>query len=186
MSGVEFDPGFAPYVLAFQAPLAYIYSEINQFKNFSQKKLKFRQYHKKILELFYNNVGFYVGCLMWASYLKTQPKQEIISNPCYGEAYDEEANVEIVKYLIRFTELFPKDMKYFLGDVFDFEPKVLTILELYKEFLIINKGFTQSKYNTDILIPEKYSAKNPENYKEKIDEVLKNGDLKLLLNYFEV
>lgn len=64
LKGLEFDPGFAPYILAFQGTVEYLYADINRFRNFSQKKLKFMQYHKKILEVFNNNLGFYVGCLM--------------------------------------------------------------------------------------------------------------------------
>ena len=53
--GLEFDPGFAPHILAFRGTVEILYSDINRFKNFSQKKLKFMQYHKKILDVFYNN-----------------------------------------------------------------------------------------------------------------------------------
>ena len=47
--GLQFDPGFAPYILAFRGMVEYLYTDINRFKNLSQKKLKFRQYYKKIL-----------------------------------------------------------------------------------------------------------------------------------------
>lgn len=74
---LEFDPGFAPYILAFRGTVEYLYMDINRFKNLSQRKMKFRQYYKKFLELFNNNLGFYVGCLMWAAYIKTQPWSRI-------------------------------------------------------------------------------------------------------------
>ena len=38
--GFEFDPGFAPYVLAFKGTVEYLYADINRFKNFSQKKMR--------------------------------------------------------------------------------------------------------------------------------------------------
>ena len=41
LEGLEFDPGFAPYILAFLGSVEVIYAEINKFKNFSQKKMKF-------------------------------------------------------------------------------------------------------------------------------------------------
>ena len=50
--GLEFDPGFAPYILAFRGTVEYLYMDINRFKNLSQRKMKFRQYYKKFLELF--------------------------------------------------------------------------------------------------------------------------------------
>ena len=36
--GLEFDPGFAPYILAFRRTTEYLYADINRFKNFSQRK----------------------------------------------------------------------------------------------------------------------------------------------------
>lgn len=177
LKGLEFDPGFAPYILAFQGAVEYFYMDINRFKNFSQKKLKFMQYHKKMLQIFDNNLGFYIGCLLWASYIKTQPKQEILSNHCFGKSYNEEENTLETKFMIQFTELFPRDMKYFLGQNYCFDEKQFELLKVYEEFLIINKGFTESKYNTDILLPESIKTENAESYKEIIDDVLKTGDL---------
>lgn len=186
LKGLEFDPGFAPYILAFQGSVDYLYLDINRFKNLSQKKMKFRQYYKKILELFYNNLGFYAGCLLWAAYIKTQPEQKILSNHCFGKPYNEEENIAETQYLIRFAELFPKDMKYFLSENFEFDEKTMKLLNMYKEFLIINKGFTESENNTDILLPSGYNPENAESFKEIIEKVLETGDLKELLNYFEV
>lgn len=181
--GLEFDPGFAPYILAFRGTVEYLYMDINRFKNLSQRKMKFRQYYKKFLELFYNNLGFYVGCLMWAAYIKIQPKQEILNNPCLNQPYDEESNISDTEFMIKFLELFPKDMKYFLGENYEINQGDLKILEMYKEFLIINKGFVETKYNTDIKLPEGMKIDGAETYKEKINEVLKTEDLSKLLEY---
>ena len=183
LKGLEFDPGFGPYILAFTGSLDYIYADINKYKNFSQKKLKFMQYHKKILELFNNNAGFYVGCLLWAAYIKTQPKQEILSNHCYGQKYNKAENITETELMMRFSQLFPKDMKYFLGQNFAFDEKVLNLLKVYQEFLDINKGFTETKYNDDILLPEAVKTENAEGYKAIIDDVLKTEDLSNLLEY---
>ena len=181
--GLEFDPGFAPYILAFRGTVEYLYMDINRFKNLSQRKMKFRQYYKKFLELFNNNLGFYVGCLMWAAYIKTQPKQEILNNPCLNQPYDEESNISDTEFMIKFLELFPKDMKYFLGENYEINQGDLKILEMYKEFLIINKGFVETKYNTDIKLSEGMKTDGAETFKEKIDEVLKQEDLSKLLEY---
>ena len=186
LKGLEFDPGFAPYILAFRGTVEYLYLDINRFKNLSQRKMKFRQYYKKFLALFDNNLGFYVGCLMWAAYIKTQPEQEILGNHCLGQNYDEESNVSDTDFMIKFLELFPKDMKYFLGENFEFDSDYLKILEMYKEFLIINRGFVETKTNTDIKLPAEMKADNAESFKEKIDEVLKGEDLSKLLEYKEL
>ena len=182
-AGLEFDPGFAPYILAFRGTVEYLYMDINRFKNLSQRKMKFRQYYKKFLELFNNNLGFYVGCLMWAGYIKTQPEQDILNNNCLGGEYNEEENISDVDFMIKFLELLPKDMKYFLGMDYEINQDDIKILEMYKEFLTINKGFVNSKKNTDILLPAGMKTDGAENFKDKIDEVLKTEDLSKLLEY---
>ncbi len=181
--GLEFDPGFAPFILTFQGTLEYLYLDINRFKNLSQKKMKFRQYYKKFLDILYNNLGFYIGCLMWAAYTKTQPEQEILNNHCLGQEYDEEKNISETEYMITFVRLFPKDMKYFLGENFSFEPWVNEILEMYKEFLIVNKGFVDTKTNTDLVLPNNIKTEGAEDFKQKIDEVIKTQDLSKLIEY---
>ena len=179
LKGVEFDPGFGPYIMAFQGSIEYIYSDINRFKNLSQKKMRFQQFYKKILDIFYNNIGFYAGCLIWASYIKEQPKQKILNNGFLGKEYIESDNISETDYLIMFTELFPKDMKYFLGQDFSFDKNVVKLLETYKDFLVINKGFTESEYNTDIKLPEALKQ-DAFKLKEKADEAISLGDLSIL------
>ena len=183
LEGLEFDPGFAPYILAFLGSVEVIYAEINKFKNFSQKKMKFMQYHKKILELFDNNVGFYIGCLMWAAYLKTQPEQKILSNHCLGKEYNEEENVSEVDFMLEFPQLFKKDMKYFMGQNFEFNPQIINLLEIYKEFLTLNRGFVETKTNTDVVLPKAVKTEQAEEYKTMIDKVLETKDLSKLLEY---
>ena len=141
------------------------------------------QYHKKILQIFDNNLGFYVGCLLWASYIKSQPKQEILSNHCLGKDYNEEENVSETRFLMQFVNLFPKDMKYFLGQNYSFDDSKVQLLKTYEEFLVLNKGFTESKYNTDIILPSNIKTEKAEEYKAIIDEVLKTEDLSNLLKY---
>lgn len=181
--GLEFDPGFAPYILAFQGTVNYLYMDINRFKNLSQKKNKFRQYYKKILEVFNNNLGFYVGCLMWAAYIRTQEEQEIINNHCYGGKYNPEENTIETDYMINFVSLFPKDMKYYMSTSFEFDEGVSKILYAYKEFLTINKGFINAVTNMDILLPEGMKTEGAESFKEKIDDAIKEKNLSKLLEY---
>ena len=183
LSGLEFDPGFGPFILAFRGTVEYLYMDINRFKNLSQKKMKFRQYYKRFLEMFYNNLGFYIGCLMWAAYIKTQPEQEILNNPCLGGEYNDEENTADTDFMIKFLELFPKDMKYFLSTEYKINEDDMKILKLYREFLVLNKGFVNSKTNTDIVLPDGMKTKNTESFKDIIDEVIKSEDLSKLVDY---
>ncbi len=180
LKGLEFDPGFAPYILAFRGTVEYLYMDINKFKNLSQKKMRFKQYYKKILELFYNNIGFYTGCLMWAAYISQQPEQEILSNDYYGCEYNESENISDTQFLLQFTELFPKDMKYFLSENFEFDSSVKDLLSAYEKFLVLNKGFTITKNNTDIKLPKNIDISDVNKYKELIDEAIKEGNLNKL------
>lgn len=179
-SGLEFDPGFASYILAFHGTIQYLYTDINRFKNLSQKKTKFMQYHKKILDIFYNNIGFYTGCLMWAAYLKAQEEGKIISNPCFGARYNEEENISDTQYMLKFVELFPKDMKYFMGKDFSFEPEIIKLIMVYEKFLILNKGFTETKLNTDLILPDSLKTDKVDEYKKLIDEAISSGNLSML------
>lgn len=181
LEGLEFDPGFAPYILAFRGAVEYLYYDVKKFKNFSQKKMRFRQYHKKILDIFYNNMGFYAGCLMWAAYIKTQPKQKILSNHCFGKPYNESENKSETIFCAEFVKLFPKDMNYFLGESFEFKPEIPKLIETYEEFLVSNKGFVGTEYNTDIIIPDCVITENAEKYKDIIDKALKDENLSELL-----
>lgn len=184
--GLEFDPGFGPYILAFRGTVEYLYTDINRFKNLSQRKIKFRQYYKKFIDIFNNNLGFYIGCLMWAAYIKTQSEQDILNNHCLGQKYDEKANISDTEFMIKFLELFPKDMKYFLGTNYEIDKYDRQILEMYKEFLIINKGFVESKKNTDILLPANIKTEQAENFKKIIDNVINSKDLSKLVEYKEL
>ena len=183
LNGIAFDPGFGPYIMAFTGSVEYLYADINRFKNFSQKKMKFMQYYKKILDIFNNNLGFYVGCLMWAAYIKTQPEQKLLSNHCLGQEYNEEINISETQFMLNFTKLFSKDMKYFLGQDFSFDNSIVKLIEIYEEFLIINKGFVEAELNTDIKLPESIKIEQVDKFKTQIDEVIKMQDLSRLLEY---
>ena len=181
--GLEFDPGFSPYIMAFQGTVEYLYMDVNRFKNLSQRKMRFRQYYKKILDVVNNNLGFYIGCLMWAAYVLSQEEQPILNNHCLGNKYNEDENTSETDFMIRFTELFPKDMKYFLGELYSFNTQDINVLNTYKEFLTINRGFIDTKTNKDIKLPKNVNITNVEDYKEKIDEIIKSGDLAQFVKY---
>lgn len=177
--GVAFDPGFSQYVYAFEETLGYLYNDINRYKNFSQKKMKFMQYYKKILEMFYNNIGFYTGCLMWAAHIKSLPEQTILNNPYLGKEYIENIEIESVNFLRSFINSFPKDMKYYLAKDFLFDESYEKLINAYEQFLIINKGFTISEKISDIKLPDGLKIDSGD-YKEKIENAISKKDLSLL------
>lgn len=183
LNGIEFDPGFAPFILEFRGSVEYLYMEINRFKNLSQKKLKFMQFHKKFIEMFENNLGFYVGCLMWAAYIKTQPQQKILSNHCFGKTYNEAENIIDTQFMLNFTQNYPRDLKYYLGQNYNFDENKIKLINIYQDFLILNRGFVESENNTDIVLPEGLNLTKAEEFKSKIESVLETKDLSNLLKY---
>ena len=112
-----------------------------------------------------------------------ETKQKILSNHCFGQKYDEQQNISETQFMKEFITLFPRDTKYYLGKEFKFDEKISRLIQVYEEFLVLNKGFVESEYNTDIQIPESVNQVNAENYKSLIDEVLKTEDLSQLLKY---
>ena len=71
MQSVKFDPGYAQHTTILSISLEYIYSSINSYKNFGQKKAKFKMLYPQILRMVDNNVGFCLGSLLWAVYIKS-------------------------------------------------------------------------------------------------------------------
>ena len=61
--------------------------------------------------------------------------------------------------------------------------KVVDLLKVYEEFLVLNKGFVSSEFNTDIELPKSVKVADAVSYKSKIEEVLKTEDLSKLLEY---
>ena len=97
--------------------------------------------------------------------------------------YNELENLSETGFMLQFIDLFPKDMKYFLGQSYSFDEKQIELIKVYEEFLTLNKGFVESKYNTDIKLPESVKIEGAEGYKELIDKVLETKDLSKLLEY---
>ena len=116
LHSVLFDPGYAQHTTILSMSIEYIYAGINQFKNFNQKKTKFKMMYPQISHITDNNVGFCLGSLLWAVYIKSLGDNiEIEGNPCIGGTYDEAETIEEADYSIEFFEKLKKDTKYYLG-----------------------------------------------------------------------
>lgn len=187
---VLFDPGYAQHTTILSISAEYLYGAIYQFKNFGQKKMKFKMLLPQINRMVENNVGFCLGCLLWAVYIKGLGDVKIEGNPCLGDTYDKEEAVEEVDYSIEFFERLKKDMKYYLGANYEINPLHIKILELYKEFLVLNCSFVNTKTSNDVILPEGF--KIPDNETEltaiysKIQEVIKSGNLLDLTEVWEI
>lgn len=186
---VLFDPGFAQHTTILSISTEYIYNSVNQFKNFGQKKMKFKMFYPQIIKMTENNVGFCLGCLLWAAYIKGFKDVKIEGNPCLGDTYNKEEAVEEIDFSIAFFEQLKKDAKYYLGTEYEINPLYIKILELYKEFLVQNCSFVNTKTTADVILPESFivpEGENREKIHSKIQEVISTGNLLDLTDVLEL
>ncbi|MBD5403338.1 hypothetical protein HDR58_11160 [bacterium] len=184
---VLFDPGYAQHTTILSIGTEYIYASINQFKNFGQKKMKFKMFYPQIERMVNNNIGFCLGSLLWAVYIKTLGDIKIEGNPCLGGTYDKNEVVEEVDFSIEFFEKLKKDAKYYLGTDYKINPLHIDILNLYKEFLTLNCGFVNTNSTNDVQLPAKIKTPAKEELEKinnKIKEVIESGNLLDLTEVF--
>lgn len=182
-----FDPGYAQHTTILSINLDYIYLNLGQYKNLGQKKMQFKMVYQNILKMVNSNVGFCLGCLLWAAYLKSQGNVKIEGNPCLGGTYDEAETVEEADYSIEYYERLKKDAKYYLGLDYEINSLHVKILELYKEFLILNMGFVSTRTSEDIQLPTQIdipSSQDAQKIYDKIQEVIESGKLLDLVDVF--
>ena len=167
--GALFDPGFMQHIQVFSQNVDYAYYTIDRYKNFNQKKNCYKMFFPKINALLKDTIGFYLGCLLWAVYIKNKGSMPILNNFCYGGDYSHDVTMEEIVYIENYFEKMKKDSKYYTGKELEADPELYKILEQYKEFLAENEGFTKAQNTDDIKIPQ--SIKTPS-----------NDDLEIILN----
>jgi len=181
---VNFDPGFIRHISAFIPNINYMYGSLNQFANFNQKKLQFRMYYPKVQKLIKNYLGFYMGCMLWAQYIKQFKDENVLNNLCYGGEYSQSEVLEEVNFIANYLEQFKKDVKYYIGKSEEIDERYPKILNAYGEFLKINEGFVKLKKTDDIKLPDCLKIlDNLEEIKSKIDNVTESGNLYELIEY---
>lgn len=186
---VLFDPGYAQHTTILSINVEYMLAAINQFKNFGQKKLKFKMLYPQLIKMTENNTGFCLGSLLWAVYIKSLGNVKIEGNPCLGDTYNKEETVEEADYSIEYFEKLKKDAKYYIGENYEINPLHIKIIELYKEFLTLNCGFVNTKTTNDLLLPTGFKIPGSEDLEKihnKINEVIKTGRLLDLTEVFSL
>ena len=69
-NNVPFDPGYSKYLLIFAQNYLEGMEDIQKTINNNQKKFKFRLYVSKFDKALKSTLGFWVGCILWATYIK--------------------------------------------------------------------------------------------------------------------
>lgn len=179
-NGAQFDPGFVQHMSAFVPNIEYIYAGLNRLKNFTLKKNQFKMYYPKIQSLLKNYLGFYLGCILWAAYISQLDEKPILNNLCFGGEYSEKETLSEVDFIMDYIEQLKKDVKYYTGQDFTIDENSINILNAYREFLIANKGFVETKTTKDIKLPTNLktpSDKDLEEILSGIEKVIDNGKL---------
>lgn len=179
-NGAQFDPGFVQHMSAFVPNIEYIYAGLNRLKNFTLKKNQFKMYYPKIQSLLKNYLGFYLGCILWATYISQLDEKPVLNNLCFGGEYSEKETLSEVDFIMDYIEQLKKDVKYYTGQDFTIDENSINILNAYREFLIVNKGFVETKTTKDIKLPTNLktpSEKDLEEILSGIEKVIDNGKL---------
>ena len=180
IQSVKFDPGYAKHTTILSISLDYIYKKINSIKNFNQKKIQFKMNYPQIIRMVDNNIGFVIGCILWAVYIKSLGDVKIEGNPCLDDTFNKDETVEEIDFSIEFFNQLKKDSKYYLNKDYEINPKYIDILNLYREFLLINSNFVSTRTTADLKLPQSLktpSEKELQTIHSKIEEVINSGNL---------
>lgn len=191
MQSVLFDPGYSECIYGVADSVTFMYEVFSSsYMPLKQKKFQFSVLINKIKYLIRKNVGFYLGCLLWASRIKNEKDASIENNPCLGDTYNEESALCDVLELYNFiTEKLNKESVYYLNRKYEPDKTYLTILETYMEFVKINKGFVQTTKTKELLLPENIKSLDKSGcitVEEKIKEAIEKKDLTLLFNVYSL
>lgn len=190
IENVKFDPGYAPIVLNALGQVGYNYYIFSAIPNVKLKKMNFPHALRKIEGFLKTNVAFYLGCLLWASYIKQFENAQIEGNKLLGETCSEEEYTSEINFLIyTITKELPRDCKYYLGKNYECDEKYLPILEAYKQFLILNEGFVNCSKVSQIVIPEnlkKLNNKQLNLINEKINKAIEEKEIEQLFECFDL
>ena len=191
MRTVLFDPGYSACLAGISDSIELMYGAFQTTPMpLKQKKFQFSMILPKIKDMVLNNVSFYLGCLLWASYIKNFKNAEIINNPCLNTEYTEENSIEEPLYLIDFIETrLDKDSRYYINKKYEKDERFINILKTYIEFIKLNKGFVEIKTTDELILPSNIKPLDKDNLnlvKSKIDEAIKNKKFSLLFDVYSL
>ena len=187
---VKFDPGYAPIVMESFGQVGYAYYTFSAIPNLKLKKLNFLNTIKKIEAHLSTNIAFYLGCLLWASYIKQFDDCEIEGNKLLGETCEESEYTSEIDFLIDLiSKQLPRDFKYYQGKNYTTNEKYLPILETYKQFLILNKGFVECSKVNQIVMPDNLKKLSKEELtlvNKKIQQAIENKNIVELFDCYNL
>lgn len=190
---VPFDPGFSAISFSFSENILVAQQEFAQLKANHQKKFWLIKYGPVIVEFIEKSSAFYLGCLLWGSFIhfrfKDEPRQ-ISGNTTESLSEQELKELDCAieaKAILEYIKKFDRDCKYFLSQNAKIAPEINEILENYIEFANINNNFIGIKTTSDIKIPkafkniEKMTNEQLDELCEKIYSVIESNKIEKLL-----
>ena len=191
MQTVLFDPGYSDCILGVSDNVEFMYSAFVQSSMpLKQKKFQFSILFPKLKKMLSQNVSFYLGCLLWAVYLKSLKNAVFENNPCLNTEFDEQTAYDETNFLIDFIyDKFNKDAKYYINATYKKDERYITVLKTYNEFLKLNEGFKNVKTTADINLPSNLKVPSTgelKTIKQKIDEAISLKDLTKLFDVYEL
>lgn len=185
-NSIPFDLGFGKHLLNFVPDFEYAYNELNNIRNFNMKKFQFQRFFPHFQKEINMYIDFYIGCLLWAFYIKQFKNKEISGNPMLGQEISDEQGTATTDYIINYLPKFEKDAKYYANKNIKFEQKIYDLLNLYKKFLVENKHFVNTKTSDDLVVPVDIKKPNYDEYLDVIEKVVDSGNFDLLRNYLDL
>ena len=186
--GVLFDPGYSKYTLPFSSNIDAAYNMLFTIKSPHQRKFKFQMLYPQLLKLLEHTVSFYLGCLLWASFISNNfadnPK-DILENSYIGKTVKEDEMLFEVNYAISYIEKLKKDCKYYLGKNCNIPENWSKVLSVYKDFLTLNEFLINAKTTADIKLPSNLIKPSKEDLNAIlgiIESVVTSGNLPELFN----
>ena len=183
---IPFDLGFNKYIHSFSDNMEYTYSELNSCVNLKFKSMQFQKLVKLINGQIDLYINFYIGCMLWAFYIKQFENKEISGNHALGRNLSDEESLYELNYLRNYLPKFEKDVKYYLHKTIKFDRKYYDLLDLYEKFLKVNKHFTDTKTSSDLILPFELKNQDYEKILTTIQKVVETGDFSPLREYIDV
>lgn len=187
---IKFDPGYVSLVIDSIGQVGYTYYTFSAISDLKLKRLNFPHILRKLEKFLKTNIAFYLGCLLWACYIKQFDEAELEGNKLLGEVCDEKEYTSEINFLIDFISIqLPKDSKYYLSKNYSSDEKYLPILETYKQFLILNHGFCDVSKVSQIVIPQNLKKLNEDELNlinEKIQKAIKENEIEQLFDCYDL
>lgn len=164
---------------------------IKSLKAQQQKSFRYRQLLPQVMDVMKKEIGFYYGCLLWASFIKYSNKnnpKEIADNGFYGHTAEELEQFDYlqeVNYLLSYFEQYKKDTALYKIPAQPIDEKYIKTVKLYKDFLVLNESFIKTKTTADLKLPSKLKPldKNDLNtVGNLISQTVNDGDFERLYN----